>query len=151
MLPPASDGLIIRGSTDSASISSGRGPDRPDRGPLEELREFAISVTLMALLRRRRMMKVATRRAMRMNIAPPMIPPSSGVVSPPLDAEDAADFGTGEAGGVTWPTTPSVGGMPVGCPGIVAVVIVVVIVSGFELPFVVVNVSVIRKVTLEVA
>ena len=101
MLPPASEGLIIRGSTDKASISIGRGPDRPDRGPLEELREFAISLTFMALLRRRRMMNVATRRAIRMNIAPPIMPPSSGVVSPPLDAEDAADFGIGDAGGVS--------------------------------------------------
>ena len=43
------------------------------------------------------------------------------------------------------------GGVLVGSPGIVAVVIVVVMVSGFELPFVVVKVSVTRKVTLEVA
>ncbi len=100
MLPPASEGLIIRGSTDKASTSIGRGPDRPDRGPLEEVREFAISVTFMALLRRRTMMNVAIRRAMRINIAPPIIPPSSGVVSPPLDTEDAADLGIGEAGGV---------------------------------------------------
>jgi hypothetical protein len=44
------------------------------------------------------MMNVAMRRAMRINIAPPIIPPSSGVVSPPLDTEDAADLGIGEAG-----------------------------------------------------
>jgi hypothetical protein len=67
-------------------------------GPLEEVPEFAISVTFMALLRRRTMMNVAMRRAMRINIAPPIIPPSSGVVSPPLDTEDAADLGIGEAG-----------------------------------------------------
>lgn len=101
MLPPASEGLIMRGSTDNASTSIGRGPDLPDRWPLEELREFAISVIFMALLRRRRMRKVAMRRARRMNIAPPMIPPSSGVVSPPLDPPDAVDCGIAEAGGVT--------------------------------------------------
>jgi hypothetical protein len=47
------------------------------------------------------MIKVATRRVRRMNIAPPMIPPSSGVVSPLLDPEDAADFGIGVADGVS--------------------------------------------------
>jgi hypothetical protein len=97
------------------------------------------------------MMNVAMRRAMRINIAPPIIPPSSGVVSPPLDTEDAADLGIGEAGCVIWLMTASVGGMPVGSPGIVAVVIVVVIVSRFELAFVVVSVSVTAKVTLAVA
>ena len=118
----------MRGSTDNASTSNGRGPDLPDRGPLEEVREFAISVAFMALLRRRRMRKVAMRRARRMNIAPPMIPPSSGVVSPLLEPPDAADFGTAEAGDVTWGMIPSVGGMPVGSSGFVAEMIVVVMV-----------------------
>ena len=74
------------------------------------------------------MMKVATRSAIRMNIAPPMIPPSSGVVSPPFGAEDAACFGIGVADGVSWTMTATVVGVSVGRPGIVSVVIVVVIV-----------------------
>lgn len=82
----------------------------------------------MALLRRRRIMKVAMRSTIRMNIAPPMIPPSSGVVSPPFGTEDAACFGIGVADGVSWTMTATVVGVSVGRPGIVSVVIVVVIV-----------------------
>jgi hypothetical protein len=74
------------------------------------------------------MMNVATRSAIRMNIAPPMIPPSSGVVSPPFGPEDAACFGIGVADGVSWTMTATVVGVSVGRPGIVSVVIVVVIV-----------------------
>jgi hypothetical protein len=74
------------------------------------------------------MMKVAMRSAIRMNIAPPMIPPSSGVVSPLFDPEDAACFGIGVADGVSWTMTATVEGVLVGRPGIVSVVIVVVIV-----------------------
>jgi hypothetical protein len=82
----------------------------------------------MALLRRRRIRKVATRRASRMKIAPPMIPPSCVFVSPLLDPPEATDFGTAEASGVAWEMIPSVGGTSVGSSGFVAVVIVVVIV-----------------------
>jgi hypothetical protein len=96
--------------------------------PLDELPEFAFSVAFMALLRRRRIRKVATRRASRMKIAPPMIPPSCVFVSPLLDPPEATDFGTAEAGGVAWEMIPSVGGTSVGSSGFVAVVIVVVIV-----------------------
>jgi hypothetical protein len=99
-----SDGAIMRGSIDSASISwfrGGRWLDRPDRGPLDEVREFASSVALMALLRRRRMRKAATSSTIRMNNAPPMIPPSSGVVSPLDDESDAADFAIAVGADVT--------------------------------------------------
>jgi hypothetical protein len=43
----------------------------------------------------------AISRTIRMNTAPPMIPPSSGVVSPLDDEPDAADFATAVGGVVT--------------------------------------------------
>ncbi len=94
---------------------------------------------------------MAMRSAIRMNIAPPTMPPSSGVVRPLFDPEDAACFGIGVADWVSWILTATVVGVAVGSPGIVSVVIVVVIVCGFELPSVVVTVSVTSKVTMLVA
>jgi hypothetical protein len=40
-------------------------------------------------------------RTIKMNTAPPMMPPSSGVVSPPVCVPDAASFGIAVAGDVT--------------------------------------------------
>ena len=65
-----------------ASISTALGPalgvrrERPDRGPLDDVRvrELA-SDTLMALFKRRMITKAATRTAMRIATAPAMIPP----------------------------------------------------------------------------
>jgi hypothetical protein len=44
---------------------------------------------------------VATSSTIRMNTAPPMIPPSSGVVSPLGDEPDAADFAIAVGADVT--------------------------------------------------
>ena len=79
------------------------------------------------------MRKVATKTTIRINTAPPMMPPSSAVDKPPFDAPVAAVFATGEAGGVTLATIPAaVVEDPVGAPKTVTEVIVVVIVVGSE-------------------
>jgi hypothetical protein len=87
------------------------------------------------------MRKVATKTTIRINIAPPIMPPNSGVDKPPFDDPVAAVFGIGEAGGVSLATFPPVVEDPVGSPKTVTEVIVVVIVVGKE-STVVVSVSV---------
>jgi hypothetical protein len=114
-------------------------PDRPERGPLDDVRE---AVTFATLLRRLMMRKVATKTTIRINIAPPIMPPNSGVDKPPFDDDPvAAVFAIGAAGGVILATPPSVVEDPVGSPKIVTEVIVVVIVVGKE-SIIVVSVSV---------
>ena len=84
------------------------------------------------LLRLLMMRKVATKTTIRINIAPPIMPPNSGVDKPPFDDPVAAVFGIGEAGGVSLATFPPVVEDPVGSPKTVTEVIVVVIVVGKE-------------------
>jgi hypothetical protein len=87
------------------------------------------------------MRKVATKTTIRINIAPPIMPPNSGVDKPPFDDPVAAVFAIVEAGGVSLARFPSVVEDPVGSPKTVTEVIVVVIVVGKE-STVVVSVSV---------
>jgi hypothetical protein len=72
------------------------------------------------------MRKAAISRTIRMNTAPPMMPPSSGVVSPLVGVPDAADLAIAVAAGVVCAMTPLDVGVSVGRPGTVAEVIVVV-------------------------
>ena len=84
------------------------------------------------LLRLLMMRKVATKTTIRINIAPPIMPPNSGVDKPPFDDPVAAVFAIVEAGGVSLARFPSVVEDPVGSPKTVTEVIVVVIVVGKE-------------------
>ena len=77
MVSETSEGVIIRGSTDMASTSSGlgRGREYPD-GSLEVvLVRVLASEILIALFSRRMIMHAAIRTAIRIATAPAMIPP----------------------------------------------------------------------------
>lgn len=152
-----SEGVIINGSTDISSTSGLRlgGAfclERPDRGPLDEVREFVASVALTTLFRRR-IIKVATIKIMIRNpIEPPIIPPIIGVVIPvvPLfEAPVASVFAIGTADEGSLGIKPSLEDtVAVGVTGVVAVTLVLVTVTGFELASVVVIVS--SKVKVEI-
>lgn len=99
--------------------------------------------------------KVATIMAMRMATAPPMIPPISGVVSPPPAALLASVLGIAVADKAILGTTPDGAKNEVAAAvcadGEAAVTTVLVTVYGRELASVLVKVSVIVKVVVEVA
>jgi len=63
------------------------------------------------------MRKAAIKRAIRMKTAPPIMPPSSGVVSPLVGVLDGCIFAMGVAAGVILGLTSS--GVLVGCPSTV--------------------------------
>jgi hypothetical protein len=127
----------MNGSLEIASVSGfidgldGLGPDRPERSPLDDVREASVIFT--TLLRCLMIKKVATKTTIRIKTAPPIMPPSSAVDKPPFDEPVAAVFATGEAGGVILGTFPeSVVEDPVGASKTVTEVMVVVIVVGNE-------------------
>ena len=157
MLRETSDPVIINGSKDIASTSGpndGLGREGRERGPLEDVRDFAV-VTSMALLSFRMIKNVATIMTMRMATAPPMIPPISGLVSPPEAALLASVLGIAVADKAILGTTPDGAkdevAAAVGADGVAAVTTVLVTVCGWELASVVVKVSVKVKVVIEVA
>jgi len=98
MLCDDTDGAIIRGSNDMASTSGGgRWPEGRDLGLLEEDRECA-STVFMVLLRRRMIMKAATKTISRIMMAPIIIPTIAGVARPPLGVPLAFVFAIAAAG-----------------------------------------------------
>lgn len=151
-----SEGVIIRGSTDIASTSCCIDwvcRDLRDLRSLDVALELASSVTLIALFNFLRMKKVAIMMTSKKTEAPPMMPPSSGFVSPLLAIEvDVGDVfamgvlvtGTADILETTPPTTATV---VVGAPTMVSEVIVVMIVYTTELESVVFVVSVTVNVT----
>jgi hypothetical protein len=158
MLRETSDPVIIKGSTDIASISSpngGLGRDGRERGPLDDVREITLVVTFIALLSFRRIKKVATNKMMRIATAPPIIPPISGLVSPLEGALLASVLEIAVAGKAILGTTPDGAedevAAAVGADGVAAVTTVLVTVCGWELASVVVKVSVMVKVVIDVA
>lgn len=149
------DGVIIRGSMDMASTSAaaaGLGRECLDcvLGPEEE-REA--SMIVFTLLRRRMIKNVARRRTIRRRTAPPIMPPSWGVVRPPLLEVLLAFVLAIAASGIevsfgTRPVAPVVA-IPVGACGAMAVVNVFVRVCATPASVVVV-VSVNVRVTISV-
>jgi hypothetical protein len=126
--------------------------DLRDLRSLEVALELAASVTFIALFNLLRMKNAATMMTIKKNDAPPMIPPSSGVVRPPLAADVAVGdvFGigvsvTGTADILEMTAPPST--VVVGAPTTVSEVIVVVIVCTIEFESVLFVVWVIVNVT----
>ena len=126
MLCDDTDGAIIRGSTDMASTSGGgRWPEGRDLGLLEEDREWA-STVIMALLRRRMIMKAAIKTISSIMMAPIIIPTIVGVPRPPPDVPLAFVFAISAAGfAVTLGITPEspVEDIVDGACGVVAITI----------------------------
>lgn len=128
-----------------------------ERSPLDRVRvrDCDAVVALTTLLRRRMMKSVATMKITRRAIAPPMIPPISAFVRPPLPgALVGLVFRIAVAEGVTLAMTPPGAVLlatSVGNVGVEAVVTVDVTVWGRFWASVVVRISVMMKVVTEVA
>jgi hypothetical protein len=145
--------VIINGSRGIASISDGR-IGLECTGALEDLRDWTAAAAFMARFRRLIIMQVEIRTTRRIKMAPPTMPPSSGVVRPlvgvllaaVLGISVASDEALGMADGVDEEVAAAVGAC-----GVAAVITVVVRVYGWKLASVVVKVSVIMKVVIEVA
>lgn len=134
MLCEDSDGAIMRGSIDIASILEPDGlcwREGRERCPLEDVRvrDWDAVTAFATLFTRRIMRNVAMMRITRIATAPPMIPPSWAFVRPPLLVEELVGLVLGIAVwvGVTLAMTP-LGAVllatSVGTVGVEAVVIV---------------------------
>lgn len=131
-------------------------PVCPERGSLDCVLELASSATLMVLFSRLMISHVARMNITRRNTAPPIIPPSSAVGSPPPGAEvevgDVFAIGVSVTGiAATLGTTdPEVATVVVGAPITVWVVIVVKIMDLSPTESVVVKDSVTMNVKVSV-